>query len=335
MIDSLWLYAEFPEVKVAPDADLEVVPVPSNLRTGEKRRQNDGGQIGFEVGGRFVNALYTNTDYYSFDYSNKGGVVKIYSVPRLVKQSAGAIDPVTPKEVEEGIDRVRGELAGRGVEFPGESKIVRADLFKNCNVSLPPSCYSNMLRGVGGQRTVQKTYGDSVLFGNGARQASFYDKGNQIKAVHGVDLSARGNILRAEFRALKGKSVARDISVVSSRDLSRQWNELPGRYASLMKELVFSRRDIGGELADLHTKLSYYRDFLGSGKEKSRWLNRSVYLLGLERFASLTKQERRDLLVPLAGLRAYHRLEKEIKQSGVFSAETERALYHELYSLVA
>jgi hypothetical protein len=335
MIDSLWLYAEFPQVEIGPQADLEVVPVPSNLRTGEKRRKKDGGQIGFEIGGRYVNGLYTNTDYYSFDFSNKGGVVKIYSLPRLVKQSREAIDPVTLQEAEQGVKRVREELFERGVVFPEESKVVRADLFRNCNVSLPPACYSNMLRGVGGQRTVQKTFGDSVLFGNASRQASFYSKVDQVKDVYGVDLSARGNILRAEFRALKGKSVARDLSVVSSRDLSRKWNELPGRYSELMKELVFSRQDFQSELADLHSKLTFYRDLLGGQGPKSRWLNRSVFLLGLERFASLTKQERRDLLVPLAGLRGYHRIESEIKKAGVFAVESERALYSELLRLVA
>lgn len=342
MIDSLWLHVPLEEVKIQKNADLGIVPVPENLKSGEVRRK-DGGQVGFEVrreresGGelveeaRFVNGLYANTEYYSFDVSTKGAVVKIYSLPRLVKQSAEAIDPVSPQETEQALDRLRGELAERGVEFPKVSRVVRADLFKNCSVKLPPASYSNMLRGVGGQRTVQKTYGDSVLFGNKQRQASFYNKVEQLSDIHGVDISERGNLLRAEFRALRRATVSRDLSISTTQDLPSAWKRFPSLYSARMKELVFSRQDYASELADLYTKLSFYREHLGT----DRWLHRSVYLLGLERFASLTKQERRDLLVPLAGRVAYHRIEKAIKEAGVFSVESERALYHELYSLVA
>lgn len=332
MVDTLWFHAPLIEVKVDPKADLGVTPVPVNLRTGEMKTKH-GSEYGFRVGDLHVGGLYANTEHYSVDVSTRGAVVKVYSLPRLVHRSKGAIDPVTADEAEEGINRMWMELADRGVEFPSSVKVCRADLFRNLETKYPPSVYAGMLRSIGGMRTEQRAIGDSVLFRNSQREVSFYNKVDQARDVHGVDLSERGNLMRLEFRALRGAVVRRDIEVSNTEDLLRSWDILPRLYAKQVRRIVFSRVEHEAELATLHGKLSAYKQrLIGSGRKE--WLHQAVYLIGLERVASLTKQERRDLFESLANKQAYHRIEREIREADVFRSLSDRELYQELSSLV-
>lgn len=358
MVDSAWLWCPLPDARISKEPDFAPKHLPENLRTGKITTRRDGGPLGIQVGEeshyekgergeavevrspKMVAGLYGNSRDkdgketgrdWSLDISTFGVSLKIHSLPRLVKSEAGAIDPVSPIEAVQGFDRVRGELSDRGVEIPSEMFLTRCDLFKNLEVSNPPVVYSNLLRSLGGTRGFSKQYGDTTTFGGSQRQVGFYDKVSQMADKYDVDLRTRGNVLRAEYRALQKKVVQRDVKVITTGDLVRHWNDLPKKYSALMKVMIFNREDIGGEVAEIYERLTAYRERVG-GK---RWIHQAIYLIGLERIAGLSREERRELFVALGGRYAFHRIEAAIKEAGVFVEGSARAQYAELLRLVA
>lgn len=150
----------------------------------------------------------------------------------------------TSKEYSDSINRISNELSALGVHANHQTmKLFRVDVAKQASMSMSVDQYGNAFKMLNAGRMNQREYPNGHQFLNTQICCAFYDKVAEMKARK-LDQSVSGysNLMRAEVRALDGKSVGRVLNISTLLDLCMMEHDaLDYAYKKCMKSRVFGK----------------------------------------------------------------------------------------------
>lgn len=154
-----------------------------------------------------ANKVYLNTEYAQYSIEPHKGLQILFN-PSKLHHGKGTHDLIsTGDELDRVLTGVKNDLQGSGIELDFNSlNLYRVDLTKDAKMNYPVSAYDTAFRLLSMPRGKSKGYQcETWSFGNGQRQAQFYDKGLELKLDE-------NDILRAEYKLLKRESVGKTLN---------------------------------------------------------------------------------------------------------------------------
>ena len=156
------------------------------------------------------------------------------------------------------IAKVLQEMDSIGIHADLEGmKLIRVDLAKQAEMSMPCSQYEAAFKLMKGKRNKTKGYEGGYLFHNTQNECMFYDKREEMKYLK-VDQNLKGeqNFMRAEVRMLKHKSTASILKVATLNELNTLHPEhVTECYNRYIKGRIFSKAMEGEQMT-----LEYYAE---------------------------------------------------------------------------
>jgi hypothetical protein len=157
------------------------------------------------------------------------------------------LQEINSEGYRQSINMVSSELNSIGIELDFEQlKLSRVDIAKQAEMIHPCYQYDSAFKLMKGKRMKERAYEGGYLFSNKSNQCMFYDKRAELQ-YHKIDAIMEGenNFMRAEVRALKGRSVAsimqvnnfKQFNTLSSLDISNCFNTyISGKIFSKLNE---------------------------------------------------------------------------------------------------
>jgi hypothetical protein len=270
----------------ASEADLQLQPAVVNVKSGEMignfplyRRGNS------MVEGRaaFNNEGPCRVTIKAIPSRDERGMQPLCTVAFEVPKVAGGSNyhPTDKAGTEDALRRIQAHLTGIGLKTNiWDAQPARLDAFRNIIADEPYSCYSPVLRLLGGSRMEQRGYENGALWENGVQQVCAYDK-LQKMVRDKLDIAGLpANTIRFEMRLLKSRKVRDTLNVRTARELLESYEEIINAYERTMKQQLF-RHDVKNVDAlfasDIKTGMAYFQ-----AQGDRNWLQKYITACGYQ-----------------------------------------------------
>lgn len=247
MIDKIEATVKNGHFDVREDANLLVHPAAYDWRTKEK--------IEFELfhsGGKPIRGAYAeNKSLENCDVRMDSHAMKVSFNPNIQIFGTNYFN-CNEDQCRSSIEMIEKQLDSIGIECDfKDANLYRCDVVKQVPIEQPFLFYSSLFRSMSGKRLHRKEIGTTYNFGNKSRQIEFYDKLAELtekkhfkeKDFQKYGIDENRNVLRCEFRALKGNIVQRDLELSKIGDFwnSGVYDHLTNKYRSHLNDLVFKK----------------------------------------------------------------------------------------------
>jgi hypothetical protein len=270
---------------------------------------------------------WLNTPQFNFDIKRYGKRVVTqvqFSAPKVV--DGQNYEPANLRTTERALELVQEGLDRAGVVCDlWSSRLARVDVTRNALTEHPVPEYApvfEMLRG--GRLKDRVTYPSGFLLKNGVREVCVYDKRLEMSG-RGLDVSnVPANVLRAEVRAVDGRTARRGLELETAADLVKHFDRVPEMHLTVMRSLF--KHDGCKVQEELQTEAA--RIFAAErARGRANWIVRSVSICGASHLCGLLGEDGLRRVLYTVGLTkqgVYRSMEKilELRDSGLEQRET-------------
>ncbi len=283
MVDTLQLV--IPDYD-ASEADLQLQPAVVHVKSGEMIGNFPlywRGNSMVEGRAAFNNDGPCRVTIKAIPSRDERGMQPLCTVAFEVPKVAGASNyyPTDKAGTEDALRRIQAHLTGIGLKTNiWDAQPARLDAFRNIIAEEPYSCYSPVLRLLGGSRMEQRGYENGALWENGVQQVCAYDK-LQKMVRDKLDIAGLpANTIRFEMRLLKSRKVRDTLNVRTARELLDSYDEIINAYERTMKQQLF-RHDVKSVdalvFSELTTGMRYFRE-----RDERNWMQSYVTACGYQ-----------------------------------------------------